>query len=181
MSSTKLISIFILLISFTAVAQAQTQRSTFEWNGNIFDVINPADITLNESLGLDLTPQELIDAMGYPDSVEDRHSELTGYDLTLYRYQNTYIYFHEEHLEQLDANSGNITFGYGGVNFKVGDLVGPLEELFPNSFNAHKEKNTFVVNLGYIDNVELKPSEIDLIIQYDVNDKIKRVMVMHRP
>jgi len=181
MSSTKLITLFILLISFTTVAQAQTQRSTFDWNGNTYDVINPADVKLNDSLGLDLTPQELTDTMGSPDSIEDRHSELTGFDLTLYRYQNTYIYFHEECLEQLDTTSGNITFGYDGVNFKVGDVVGPLKELFPNSFNAHKDENTFVVNLGYIDNGDLKSSEIDLIIQYDSNDKIKRIMVMHRP
>ena len=181
MSSPKLISILILFISFTTIAQAQTQRSTFEWSGNTYDVINPADVKLNESLGLDLTPQELIDAMGNPDSVEDRHSELTGYDLTLFRYQDTYIYFHEERLEQLDANSGNITFGYDGVNFKVGDYIGPLEALFPNSFSAHEDVNTIVVNLGYIDNGELKASEIDLIIRYDINDKIKRIMVMHRP
>jgi len=50
MNSTKLITVFILLISFTTVAQAQTQRSTFDWNGNTYDVINPTDVTLNENL-----------------------------------------------------------------------------------------------------------------------------------
>src|SRR6056297_2693089 len=80
MSSSKLITVFILLISFATVAQAQTQRSTFDWNGNTYDVINPADVTLNESLGLELTPQDLTDTMGSPDSIEGRYSELTGYD-----------------------------------------------------------------------------------------------------
>jgi len=175
MCSTKLIPAFILLISFTTVAQAQTQRNTFDWNGNSYDVINLEDVTMNQGLVLTATEQQVLNVMGPPDSVDDVPNDLTVYNMTLLLYENSYFYFQENKIHQLDINSDNLVFHYNGHSFKVGDNIASLETLFPNSFNTHEDVNTIVVNLGFIDGGELNSSTIDLVIQYDSNNKINRI------
>jgi len=181
MNYLKILTTLFVLFGWTCTSFSQVQTAEFHWQGKIYDVIKTEDVTMNQGLGLTATEQQVLNVMGTPDSVDDVQNDLTGHVMTLLLYENSYFYFQEDKIHQLDINSDNVVFHFNGQSFKVGDYIGPLEALFPNSFSAHEDVNTIVVNLGYIDNGELKASEIDLIIRYDINDKIKRIMVMHRP
>lgn len=175
MNYPKIVTTLFLLFGWACTSYSQVQTAEYHWQGKVYDVINLENVTMNQGLVLTATEQQVLNVMGPPDSIDDVPNDLTGYKMTLLLYENSYFYFQENKIHQLDINSDNVVFHYNGQSFKVGDNIASLETLFPNSFNTHEDVNTIVVNLGFIDDGELNSSTIDLIIQYDLNNKINRI------
>jgi len=157
MSSSKLITVFILLISFATVAQAQ-QADNFA-----------GTLKINGEIELEHTPETLTAKFGQPDSTETVFWEMIDKNGMIYYYDGANFNFADNKLRSFIINSSDFQIHLDSFVLIVGNSINTISTLFPNSYSNRGAQGT-AITLGSADyqylNIKTNPegeiTEIEL-------------------
>ena len=152
----KVILTIFVLISFSCKAQQ-------------FDNINQNDLTLN---GINFLidsktnhTSSIINAFGYPDSIEDYFFEMDSIIGKKYYYKNGLVlYISNNSLFSFEI-TGNV-YSFSSKNIKIGDNISSMEAKYPTSY-LNRNNSTILLTYGICD--------CNFQIEYDSNNIITKI------
>ena len=128
------------------------------------DMINIADIEINNLNLINQDESLLIQNFGQPLSIENELFEMDNIYSDKYVYNGAFFYIINNKIEYFEIS--NSSYGLTDYNFKVGDNINSLKNTFPLSY-CNKKSNHLSININGFDRF--------IAFTYDSNNIIQKI------
>lgn len=176
-SKIKYVSILCFLLSvygYNPLVGQINGPSSVEQNAQKFNAITiNSQLKLVDLFASSLTINSITSKIGSASNIEtisgfERNTKILHYpnndEITLFEEASGFVFL------EILSKSSRLTFNYNGINFKVGNNISVIADVFPAEYNARNSNQVFV---------DHPYADVYLKISYGSNQIINEIKIVH--
>lgn len=134
--------ILILLLAVSSCSKNEVRHSDI--NSINVSSLSFFKVASGNSIPLSATEDNITFAFGDPSVIRDGTAELNQFPCNKWIYKGATIYIQGGRMIDIDLKTADYGFIVNGTLIKVGEDIGKLKTLFPNSFAAKSDHQVFI-------------------------------------
>lgn len=143
----KIIKFFLVLVLSICSAHAQQIIEEQEGEQQNYEPISYNALQINNKIGYNSTPNDIVNLYGTPASISDVYWEMRDVTVKYYHYNGAIFMIMDGTLESFELTSPHWFLSTGHMQLQVGQSINEINNFYPKAYLT-REKGHLVITLG---------------------------------